>query len=209
MEKRKAVVNLILLVVLVVLIIIAVVFWNREREGGNNGETTEEEVKLRAIGYGSEISKLGFTSASAIVDAFISGYNQHSGEVVVSNIDFVGMYIYSDCDNPEKEFDDKYVEYMRTDSKIGSDEIILLQYTAKQQEDGLIANINTTNVELEKIEYTEIEDVSKYLSKFKAKIRTVSADEGIDQEDWVEFWLLHLDDAYYIIDYYNAGEDVG
>lgn len=205
MKKKSGISNLILLAILVILIVAAIAIV--KNSGKNKQENlVEETIKLRAIGYGSTIQKFGYEDAGVIVNTFINGYNEHSGETVASNMDFVAMYIFSDCKDPEKEFDDKYVEYMRIDSQISMEEIIILQNTAKQQEDGLVESINGTNVQLEVIEYTEIEDVSKYLAKFKAKIRTVSADEGIDQMDWVEFWLLHDEKAYYIINYYNTGE---
>ncbi len=205
MEKKKAVLNLLLLLILIALIVVAVVIWRNDAKNRKN-EKVEENITLRSIGYGSVVSQLGYIDSGAILNTFISGYNEHKGETVAAVMDFVGMYIFSECDDPEKEFDSKYLEYMRADSKINTEEVIMLQYSAKQQESALIDSINSTNVKLEVIENTEIENVSKYLAKFKAKIRTVSAEEGIDQEDWVDFWLLHNGEVYYVINYYNAGE---
>ena len=205
MEKKKAVLNLFLLLILIVLIVVAVVIWRNDAKRRKD-EKVEENITLRSIGYGSVVSQLGYIDSGAILNSFISGYNEHNGETVATVMDFVGMYIFSECDDPEKEFDSKYLEYMRADSKISTEEVIMLQYGAKQQESALIDSINSTNVVLEVVENSEIENVSEYLGKFKAKIRTVSAEEGIDQEDWVEFWLLHNGESYYIINYYNTGE---
>ena len=71
----------------------------------------------------------------------------------------------------------------------------------------MVSVIDNTNVELTLVENTKIIDVSKYLSKFTAKIRTVSSVEGVDQEDTLEFLLSHKDKAYYIIDYYPIDEN--
>ena len=151
MKKKSAISNLILLAILAMIIIVAVAIV-KVGEKKKQEEKPEEIIKLRAIGYGSTIQKLGYEDAGTIVNTFINGYNEHSGESVASNMDFVAMYIYSDCEEPEKEFDDKYVEYMRTDSQIGMEEMIILQNTVKQQEDGLVESINRTNVQLEVID---------------------------------------------------------
>ena len=158
MKKKNGITNFILLVILAILIIVAVVIVKIE-EKNKQENPVEETIKLRAIGYGSTIQKLGYTDAGTIINTFINGYNEHSGESVASNMDFVGMYIYSACGDPQKEFDDKYIEYMRSDSQIGMEEMIILQNSAKQQEDGLVKGINETNVQLEVLEYTEIEDI--------------------------------------------------
>ena len=82
-----------------------------------------------------------------------------------------------------------------------------MQYSLKNQEQALVNSILETNVTLELIENSEIQDVTKYLSKMTAKIRTISPDEGIDQTDTLEFLLLHKDKSYYIMNYYLIDEN--
>ena len=75
-----------------------------------------------------------------------------------------------------------------------------MQYSLKKEETGIISGVeNNSSVELTLIENSEITDVSKYLSKMTAKIRTVSQVENIDEIDTLEFLLLHRDGAYNII----------
>ena len=50
------------------------------------------------------------------------------------------------------------------------------------------------------MENSEIQDVTKYLSKMTAKIKIVSEKEGIDEVSDVQFILLHREDTYYVID---------
>ena len=77
-----------------------------------------------------------------------------------------------------------------------------MQYSLKKEETGIISGVeNNSSVELTLIENSEITDVSKYLSKMTAKIRTVSQVENIDEIDTLEFILLHRDGAYYVMQY--------
>ena len=198
MDKKKALINLGLTIILVILVGVSIYFLARENK---KRAETKPEIQFRMIDYGSEVMQIGYTDKDSILETFIDSYNEKNGEDLVAIMDLVSTYIYSLCENPEKEFDDKYVEYMRVDSEIKTEEILIMQYSLQQQEKGLIESINNTNVQLSVIDSTPIENVSKYLSKFTAKIRTVSPDEGVDQEYILEFILLHNDDAYYVIDY--------
>ena len=201
MVKKKMLVNFILLLILVGLVILAVAFWKNE-EKRNAENQPENEVELTKIEYGSSVSPIGYSNANDIINSFIDAYNNHSGSDLVSIMDLVATYIYSDCENPKEEFDDKYVECLTSNiDSADRSKLIILQSSVKQQEDSLIDSINKTNVELTLVDNTEIEDISKYLSTFTANIRTVSADEGIDEVDNMKFTLLHDGSAYYIIDY--------
>ena len=201
MLKKKILVNFCLLLVLVGLVILAVVFWKNE-EKRNADNQSENEVELTKIEYGSSVSQIGHSNVNDIINSFIDAYNNHSGSDLVSIMDLVATYIYSDCENPKEEFDDKYVECLTSNiDSADRSRLIILQSSVKQQEDSLIDSINKTNVELTLVDNTEIEDLSKYLSTFTANIRTVSADEGIDEVDNIKFTLLHEGSSYYIIDY--------
>lgn len=202
-DKRKAIVNLLLLVILIVLLVVGVVLFRRNVEKNEN--TTENVVELREIGYGSSVSPIGYTTSKGILDTFISCYNEHDGEGVASIMDLVSTYIYSECEQDGEDFDKKYVEYLSVDSDIGEEELIIMQYSLQQEESDMIEAINATDVELTLIDYTEIEDISEYLSKFTATIRTVSVEDGIDEEDTLEFLLVHKSEAYYVI-YYGGIE---
>ena len=121
-------------------------------------------------------------------------------------MDQVGLYIYvEESDGDETKFDDKYEEILSNPSDY--DDLIVMQYSLKNQEQALVNSILETNVTLELIENSEIQDVTKYLSKMTAKIRTISPDEGIDQTDTLEFLLLHKDKSYYIMNYYLIDEN--
>ena len=125
---------------------------------------------------------------------------------VAAIMDQVGLYIYvEESDGDETKFDDKYEEILSNPSDY--DDLIVMQYSLKNQEQALVNSILETNVTLELIENSEIQDVTKYLSKMTAKIRTISPDEGIDQTDTLEFLLLHKDKSYYIMNYYLIDEN--
>lgn len=200
MVKKKILFNFVLLLILIGLIVLAVFFWKNE-EKRKADEQPENEVELTKIEYGSSVSQIGHSNVNDIISSFIDAYNNHSGSDLVSIMDLVATYIYSDCENPKEEFDDKYVECLTSDTDAERTKMIILQTSVKQQEESLIESIDNTNVELTLVDNTEIEDISKYLSTFTANIRTVSEDEGIDEVDNMKFILLHEENAYYIIDY--------
>ena len=120
-------------------------------------------------------------------------------------MDLVAKYIYKLAEDENVDFDQKYVEILSNPN--GYKDLYVMQFSLQQEEKGLVSFIDNTNVELSLVENTKITDVSKYLSKFTAKIRTVSSVEGVDQEDTLEFLLSHKDKAYYIIDYYPIDEN--
>lgn len=204
MEKKNLLINVGLTILLIACVIIGVVLTKqdikrREKEG-------KEDIKLTEIGYGSEIGQVGYQNANGILNAFIQSYNEHDGEGVASIMDQVGLYIYvEECDSNQSKFDDKYEEILSKPSDY--DDLIVMQYSLQKQEQALVNSISETNVTLEVIENSEIQDVTKYLSKMTAKIRTISPDEGIDQSDTLEFLLLHKDKSYYIMNYYLIDEN--
>lgn len=204
MEKKNLLINVGLVILLIICIILGVVLTKqdikrREKEG-------KEDIKLTEIGYGSEIGQVGYQNANGILNAFIQSYNEHDGEGVASIMDQVGLYIYvEECDSNQSKFDDKYEEILSKPSDY--DDLIVMQYSLQKQEQALVNSISETNVTLEVIENSEIQDVTKYLSKMTAKIRTISPDEGIDQSDTLEFLLLHKDKSYYIMNYYLIDEN--
>ena len=198
MNRKKALINLLLLIIFIALIVIICIFYkkydeDRKKEAVNN-------ISLTEIGYGSEINKYGYDSADAILKNFTNGYNEHNGTSIVAMMDLVAKYIYNLAENENVDFDQKYVEILSNPN--GYKDLYIMQYSLQQEEKGLVNFLNDTNVELTLIENTQIQDVSKYLSKFTAKIRTVSSVEGVDQEDTLEFLLSHKDKAYYVMDYY-------
>ena len=203
MNKKKALINLLLLIILVALVVLICVFYKKYDE--DRKKEAAENVTLTEIGYGSEIEKLGYDNASIILKNFISGYNDHSGSKVASMMDLVAKYIYKLAEDENVDFDQKYVEILSNPN--GYKDLYVMQFSLQQEEKGLVSFIDNTNVELSLVENTKIMDVSKYLSKFTAKIRTVSSVEGVDQEDTLEFLLSHKDKAYYIIDYYPIDEN--
>ena len=203
MNKKKAMINFLLLIILIVLIVCICIFYKIYDE--NRKKEENENVTLTEIGYGSDIKKFGHDSENGILKNLISGYNEHNGTRVVSMMDLVAKYIYNLAENENVDFDQKYVEILSNPNAYK--DLYVMQFSVKQEEDGLVSFINDTNVELTLVENTKIQDVSKYLSKFTAKIRTVSADEGIDQVDILEFLLSHKDKAYYIIEYYPIDEN--
>lgn len=204
MEKKNLLINIGLVILLIICIILGVVLTKQDIK--RREKEKKEDIKLTEIGYGSEIGQVGYKNANGILNAFIQSYNEHDGEGVASIMDQVGLYIYvEECDSDQSKFDDKYEEILSNPSDY--DDLIVMQYSLKNQEQALVNSISETNVTLEVIENSEIQDVTKYLSKMTAKIRTISLDEGIDQTDTLEFLLLHRDQSYYIMDYYLADEN--
>lgn len=203
MNKKKAIINFLLLVVLIVLIIFICFFYKKYDEDREKEEASN--VSLTEIGYGSDIEKFGYENEEGILKNLISGYNEHNGSKVVAMMDLVAKYIYKLSENENADFDQKYVEILSNPKEYK--DLYVLQYSVLQEEKGLVKFIGDTNVELTLVENTKIKDISKYLSKFTAKIRTVSADEGIDQVDTLEFLLSHKDKAFYVIDYYPVDGD--
>lgn len=197
-------INIGLVILLIICIILGVVLTKQDIKRREKEE--KEDIKLTEIGYGSEIGQVGYQNANGILNAFIQSYNEHDGEGVASIMDQVGLYIYvEECDSDQSKFDDKYEEILSNPSDY--DDLIVMQYSLKNQEQALVNSISETNVTLELIENSEIQDVTKYLSKMTAKIRTISPDEGIDQTDTLEFLLLHKDKSYYIMNYYLIDEN--
>lgn len=204
MEKKNLLINIGLVILLITCIILGVVLTKQDIKRREKEE--KEDIKLTEIGYGSEIGQVGYQNANGILNAFIQSYNEHDGEGVASIMDQVGLYIYvEECDSDQSKFDDKYEEILSNPSDY--DDLIVMQYSLKNQEQALVNSISETNVTLELIENSEIQDVTKYLSKMTAKIRTISPDEGIDQTDTLEFLLLHKDKSYYIMNYYLIDEN--
>lgn len=196
MNRRNFLLNLLLVMVLIALALGAYYF--KIRIGTEEQKIESYNVVLKDISYGSEIMQIGSTSASNIISNFIEAYNNKNGELLIQFMDLVATYIYSDCEN-DSEFDKKYEEKLSSDIK--SDEMILIQYSLQREEKGIINGMANNNVQLTLVENSEIEDVSKYLSKMTAKIRTISETEGIDEVDTLEFLLLHRDGVYNIIKY--------
>lgn len=203
MNKKNAIINFLLLVVLIVLIVFICIFYKKYADDRKKEEA--ENVTLTEIGYGSDIEKFGYDNESGILKNLISGYNEHNGSKVVAMMDLVAKYIYKLAEDENVDFDQKYVEILSNPREY--DGLYTMQFSVKQEETGLVNFINDTNVELTLVENTKIQDVSKYLSKFTAKIRTVSTDDGIDQVDTLEFLLSHKDKAYYVIEYYPIDEN--
>ncbi len=204
MEKKNLLINVGLTILLIACVIIGVFLTKQDIKRREKEE--KEDIKLTEIGYGSEIGQVGYQNANGILNAFIQSYNEHDGEGVASIMDQVGLYIYvEECDSDQSKFDDKYEEILSKPSDY--DDLIVMQYSLQKQEQALVNSISETNVTLEVIENSEIQDVTKYLSKMTAKIRTISPDEGIDQSDTLEFLLLHKDKSYYIMNYYLIDEN--
>lgn len=204
MEKKNLLINVGLTILLIACVIIGVFLTKQDIK--RREKEQKEDIKLTEIGYGSEIGQVGYQNANGILNAFIQFYNEHDGEGVASIMDQVGLYIYvEECDSDQSKFDDKYEEILSKPSDY--DDLIVMQYSLQKQEQALVNSISETNVTLELIENSEIQDVTKYLSKMTAKIRTISPDEGIDQTDTLEFLLLHKDKSYYIMNYYLIDEN--
>lgn len=204
MGKKNLLINVGLTILLIACVIIGVFLTKQDIKRREKEE--KEDIKLTEIGYGSEIGQVGYQNANGILNAFIQSYNEHDGEGVASIMDQVGLYIYvEECDSDQSKFDDKYEEILSKPSDY--DDLIVMQYSLQKQEQALVNSISETNVTLEVIENSEIQDVTKYLSKMTAKIRTISPDEGIDQTDTLEFLLLHKDKSYYIMNYYLIDEN--
>ena len=199
MGKKKLLINMGLVIILIVCMSASVVLAKKDKQ--RRDKEAKENITLTDIGYETEIGQVGYDTASGILGAFIQAYNEHDGSGVAAIMDQVGLYIYvEESDGDETKFDDKYEEILSNPSDY--DDLIVMQYSLKNQEQALVNSILETNVTLELIENSEIQDVTKYLSKMTAKIRTISPDEGIDQTDTLEFLLLHKDKSYYIMNYY-------
>ena len=204
MEKKNLLINMGLVIILIVCMSASVVLTKKDKQ--RRDKEAKENITLTDIGYETEIGQVGYDTASGILGAFIQAYNEHDGSGVAAIMDQVGLYIYvEESDGDETKFDDKYEEILSNPSDY--DDLIVMQYSLKNQEQALVNSILETNVTLELIENSEIQDVTKYLSKMTAKIRTISPDEGIDQTDTLEFLLLHKDKSYYIMNYYLIDEN--
>ena len=204
MGKKKLLINMGLVIILIVCMSASVVLAKKDKQ--RRDKEAKENITLTDIGYETEIGQVGYDTASGILGAFIQAYNEHDGSGVAAIMDQVGLYIYvEESDGDETKFDDKYEEILSNPSDY--DDLIVMQYSLKNQEQALVNSILETNVTLELIENSEIQDVTKYLSKMTAKIRTISPDDGIDQTDTLEFLLLHKDKSYYIMNYYLIDEN--
>lgn len=205
MDKKKIVVNILLCAVLVILIVLVVILYGRNKKILD--KKAAENITLTEIGYGSEVEQVGYAEAGGLLGAFVNAYNTHNGEGIIEIMDLVSAFIYEEAGSDINKFDDKYVEILSNPSDY--DDLILMQYSLKRQEESLIEAISETNVVLSIESYSEIEDITKYISKMTAQVRTVSEEEGIDQVDTLEFLLIHKDksNSYNIFDYYAIDEN--
>ncbi len=197
MSRKNFLVNLLMILVFIALALGA--YYLKVRIGNEKEKTARvnEQVVLKDIYYDSAVTQISYGEAGPIIQDFVGAYNNKNGEMLAQVMDLVATYIYSDCEN-ESEFDTKYVD--KLSRNLDTQELILMQYSLKKEETGIISGVeNNSSVELTLIENSEITDVSKYLSKMTAKIRTVSQVENIDEIDTLEFLLLHRDGAYNII----------
>lgn len=205
MNKKKIIFNSILLLLLVTLIVLICVLIKKDIKASESKQ--ENEISIRVVNYGSQVSPVGYMSAESIVTNFINAYNEKNGKEVVSLFDLVGTYIYSECEKDIDKFDQTYEDILAVGSSTYSDEdFMIMQYSLQAEESRMIKAISDVNVELSLVSYSEIEDVTKYISKFTAEIHTYSESEAIDQTDILEFILLKSEGAYYLIDYYTIGE---
>ncbi len=191
MEKKKALKNLGLLLILLILIIIIYFILVTQ------SSPQENVVNLIDIAYGSIENRVGYRSASAILNNYIEGYNTSDGEKVLGMMDLVALYIYQEVDCKDEEFDAKYEEILSNPSEYK--DLILLQQTATKYEEDYIKEINNDSPVMTLVENSEIEDVTKYLSKMTAKIKIFSEKENIDEVSDVQFVLLHRNDTYYVM----------
>lgn len=203
MEKKKIAINILLCIVLVVLVVLIVFLYDRNKKIWE--KKAAENVTLTEISYGSEIVQIGYAEADGLLDAFVNAYNDHNGEAIIQIMDLVSAFIYEEVESDINKFDDKYVEILSNPSEY--EDLILMQYSLKNQEKSLIDAISATNVTLSIEDYSEIEDVTKYLSKMTAQIRTISAEEGINQVDTLEFLLINKNNSYNILNYYVIDEN--
>lgn len=197
MSRKNFLVNLLMILVFIALALGA--YYLKVRIGNEKEKTARvnEQAVLKDIYYDSAVTQISYGEAGPIIQDFVGAYNNKNGEMLAQVMDLVATYIYSDCEN-ESEFDTKYVD--KLSRNLDTQELILMQYSLKKEETGIISGVeNNSSVELTLIENSEITDVSKYLSKMTAKIRTVSQVENIDEIDTLEFLLLHRDGAYNII----------
>ena len=197
MSRKNFLVNLLMILVLIALALGAYYLKIRISNEKEKTAHVDEQVVLKDVYYDNPVTHISYGEAGPIIQVFVGAYNNKNGEMLAQVMDLVATYIYSDCEN-ESEFDTKYVD--KLSRNLDTQELILMQYSLKKEETGIISGVeNNSSVELTLIENSEITDVSKYLSKMTAKIRTVSQVENIDEIDTLEFLLLHRDGAYNII----------
>lgn len=201
MKKKNILINLLLILLLAFIVFIAIFFLKKivlQRNERRAEEEANKPVVLKDIQYGSEIVPVFYKNAEDVIDNFIKCYNSKDGQGLVANINLVAMYIYATCED-KNNFDKTYEETL-SDQFDGA-ELMLMQRSLQNQELNLILGITNNSVQLTLIETSEVKSVSKYISKMKVKLQTVSEDGTINQIDTLEFTLLHRDNAYSIIQY--------
>lgn len=196
MKKKNVLVNILLIMVLIALILGAIFL--RMKIKTEEERIEKENVVLKDIVYDSDVMQVGYRNSNALISNFINAYNSKNGEQLVQSMNLVATYIYSECEH-DGEFDRKYEEKLSTN--LPAEELLIIQYSLQKEEKGIIEGVTNSDVELTLMECSEIQDVSKYLSKMTAKIRTISASDNVDEVDTLEFLLLHRDDSYQIIKY--------
>lgn len=206
-DKRKRIENILLMIIFLILAALVVLLYIKNVKI-NEAKKAEEaaNVTLTEISYGSEIEQAESKDAKGLLNAFIDSYNTKNGEEMVSISDFVAQYIFvEEAGEDISKFDENYIRILSNVE--GYDDIVMMRYTLPNEEKGTIESMKANNVTLELIDNAEIEDVTKYVSKLSATIRTYSEVEKLDQTDKLEFILLHKRDAYYIINYYVVDEN--
>lgn len=210
-EKKSLIFNIFLVIILIALIVVGVAKWLQMKQ---NNVKAEEEVVLKEVGYNSTVEHYGYKDAKGITNAFISSFEELSGEKLASMMNLGGTYIYSYIqDELTKEgvskedlkqetinrFDDKYVEVMKSPKDFS--DFILMQYVMAEREEQIINGMPATVPNFTVIGEPKIEDMTKYLSKIDLTIEVTSALEEINEIDSVELLLLHREDTYYLMSY--------
>lgn len=193
MKKKEALKNLGLLLILLILIAIIYFLFSKKPVEQEN----ENVVNLIDIDYSSVENRMGYEDAKGILNNYIDGYNSSDGEKVLGMMDLIALYIYQEVDCKEEDFDAKYEEILSKPSEYK--DLLLMQKSAERYESEYIKEINNDSPTLTLVENSEIQDVTKYLSKMTAKIKIFSEKEGIDEVSDVQFLLLHRDNTYYVI----------
>lgn len=217
MEKKfklKLIFNIFLFIVFTALVVTLILVGAQKFKDKKQKEQGEQQIELKEVGYGSTVDHVGYRDAGGVSKAFISAFNNNSGEELASMMNLPSEYIFDYItyeleqegvaeenlyDETVKRFDARYEEIMQEPSQFK--DFILMQYEMATKEEEIIGGMPAVAPTVTLLNEPEIKDITKYLSTIDLEVHLEIPSQKINQKDTVQLLLLHRDGTYYLMRY--------
>lgn len=210
-KKKSLFVNIVLLIFLVVLIVATVILSTRRKAAIEKYK--EENVELRNVGYDSAVSQVGFPTPKGMAEAFVSAFNNNSGEQLAAMMDLPALYVLEDVEEILRDegvtedlenkaierFDDRYIQIMKAPDQY--ENFIAMQYSMAEYEKEVINGMPLVVPTYTLLNKPEIQDITRFISKMTLEIKVESEEANINTTDTLELLLFKRDDSYHLLRY--------